>query len=185
MSEEVSAHPRRISGFGSTADVSDSPPPMLMGATCHLCAANATRAVRAAGRNRAPAGATNALVRCFVPWQLAASPRSLSFISLLRFDWYRLWLSTPWLPAQSPPYGGVTADVRDCATRRRTILRVNSPEPSIKAPSLLICLSDVSNSERLNCGGSSPMGPGPPSAATPSSLRRLDRPRWPVLSGTH
>lgn len=68
---------------------------------------------------------------------------------------------------------------------RRTILRVNGPEPSIKAPFLLICLSDVSNPERLNCGGTSPMGSGPPSAATPSSLRRLDRHRWRVLSGTH
>lgn len=59
---------------------------MLMEAVCNLCAANGTRAVRAAGRNCAQAGTTNVLVWCFVPWQLAAPPLSLSFISLLRFD---------------------------------------------------------------------------------------------------
>lgn len=57
-----------------------------MEAMRNLCAASGTRAARAAGRNCARAGTTNALVWRFVPWQLAASPLSLSFISLLRFD---------------------------------------------------------------------------------------------------
>lgn len=99
------------------------------------------------------------------------------------------------------------ADVRDRAlgggggrrrntTHRCTILRVNGPEPSIGAPFLLICSSDFSNPERLNCGGTGPMGSHPPSpprlppppvlppSVGPASLARFVRDalvKWAII----